>query len=80
MLKLQPLLFVVTFLLGFLLLANFAFAVGVCSGFAHGGVDGVKEWINRINYEGTGRLEKVSPGVVQFSRPRHQSRLLAFCL
>jgi len=72
--------FVVTFLLGFLLLANFAFTVGVCSGFAHGGVDGVKQWINHVTYEGTGTLKEVSPGVVQFSRPVIKHVYLRFFL
>jgi hypothetical protein len=80
MLKLQLLRIAITIFLGFLLLANFAFMVGICTGFAHGGVNGVKQWINHITYEGTGRLKEVSPGVVQFSRPVIEHVYLGFVL
>jgi hypothetical protein len=51
------------------MLANISFAIGVCSGFARGGIRGVTEWIEHITYEGTIRTREVSPGVIQFTVP-----------
>lgn len=65
--KLQFLRFVGTVLLGFLLLVNFSFSVGVCNGFAKGGLDGIKQWINHINYEGRGTFREVSHVHLRFA-------------
>ncbi len=64
--KLRFLRFVTAVLLGFLLLANFAFTAGVCSSFAKGGSDGVKKWINHITYEGRMDFREVSHVYLRF--------------
>ena len=69
MFKLRLLQFVAAVVLGFSLLANFTFGIGVCSAFAQGGLKGVAGWINHIAYEGSWQTTEVSPGVMWVTIP-----------
>ena len=80
MFKLRLLRFVAAFVLAFFLLANFAFGIGVCTGFAGGGLKGVAGWINHITYEGRLQMTEVSPGVVRVTMPVVKHVYLRFVL
>ena len=69
MTKLRIFRFLIFAVLCVCMLANISFAIGVCSGFARGGVRGVATWIEHITYEGKGQIKEVSPGIVQFTEP-----------
>jgi hypothetical protein len=69
MFKLRLLQFVAAVVLGFSLLADFAFGIGVCTAFVRGGLKGVAGWINHITYEGTWQTTEVSPGLMRVTMP-----------
>ena len=80
MLKLQLLRIIAAILLGFSLLVNFAFGVGVSTALARGGLKGVTRWIDHITYEGTWRITGVSPGVIRVTMPVVRHLYLRFVL
>jgi hypothetical protein len=55
----------------FCILANLAFAWGVCSNFFSGGPEAVRHWIVHIETEGTGQIKEISPGTIQWTFPRN---------
>jgi hypothetical protein len=80
MFKLRLLQLIAAIVLGSSLLANFAFAAGVCSAFVGGGWEGVARWINHITYEGRLQITEVSPGVVRATMPVVKHIYLRFVL
>lgn len=78
MFKLRLLQFFAAVVLGFSLLANFTFGIGVCTAFGHGGLKGVAKWINHITYEGRLQITEVSPGVVRGTMPAVKHVYLRF--
>ena len=61
-------------------LGNVSFAMGVCSGFARGGVAGVTAWIGQVSYEGKGRVTVIRPGAIRLSEPIIKHVYLRFVL
>jgi len=80
MLKLRLLQLIAAIVLGFSLLANLAFGIGVCTAFVGGGWKGVAHWINHITYEGRWQITEASPGVVRATMPVVKHVYLRFVL
>lgn len=80
MFKLRVLQFVAAVVLGFSMLANFTFGIGVCAALARGGLKGVAGWINHITYEGSWQTIEASPGVVRVRVPIIKHMYLRFVL
>jgi len=80
MFKVRVLQLVAAVVLGFSLLANLVFGIGVCPAFAGGGLKGVARWIKHITYEGSWQTTEVSPGVMAVTMPIIKYVYLRFVL
>ena len=72
--------FCILIFLCFCLSINMLFAIGVCTNFARGGLQGVRQWIMHISLEGRLQIVEVSSGVVRVSAPSVEHIYLRFVL